>query len=74
MGNSYSTKKCKECDLSIGDYGLDYICHITGKGKWHNLYICPNCLYERVHVNKIKKDNYNLKVDYNDDIIKSKIN
>ena len=33
MGNTYSTKKCIQCKLSIGDYGLDYICYITSKDK-----------------------------------------
>ncbi len=52
MGNTYSTKKCIQCNLSIGDYGLNYICHIKGKGKLNNINICPECLYNRIHKNK----------------------
>ena len=73
MGNTYSTKKCIQCKLSIGDYGLDYICHITGKGKWNNINICPDCLYNRIDKNKNIKENLSLKVDYNDDFNNNKL-
>jgi|TARA_B110000259_G_C13984771_1_gene390002 hypothetical protein len=53
MGNSYSSKKCIECKLSVGDYSIDYMCHITGKGKWNNVNMCAECLYDRI--NKKKK-------------------
>jgi len=74
MGNTYSLK-CIECNRIIGDYGLDYICHITGKGKWNNINICPDCLYNRIDKNKNKriKENLSLKVNYNENFIK-KIN
>ena len=59
MGNSYSSKKCIECKLSVGDYSIDYMCHITGKGKWNNVNMCAECLYDRI--NKKKKNKRILK-------------
>ena len=40
-------KKCFMCYRVYGDYGLDYICHITGKGKYNDKYICFDCIGEK---------------------------
>lgn len=62
MGNLIScdtsflkNKICCKCDRSYGDYGLDYICLIIGKGKYNNRYICFDCIY--TNINNSKQDN-----------------
>tara|TARA_B110000259_G_scaffold187621_1_gene242535 strand:- start:6626 stop:6805 length:180 start_codon:yes stop_codon:yes gene_type:complete len=52
MGNSLSRKACIQCSRCIGDYGLDYMCRMSGKGKWDNKNICIECLYKKIKSNK----------------------
>lgn len=58
-------KKCFTCNLALGDYNVDYMCYLIGKGKFNNKYICTNCLYNRIIGIKEKKNSYQLKLDYN---------
>lgn len=50
-------KKCFMCYRVYGDYGLDYICHITGKGKYNDKYICFDCIGEKIE-KKRKQNEY----------------
>ena len=53
MGNiiSYNNRKCYKCGRVYGDYGVDHICLIIGRGKYNNKYICFDC------INKDKNNN-----------------
>ena len=53
MGNliSSNNRKCCKCGRVYGDYGVDYICLIIGRGKYNNKYICFDC------INKDKNNN-----------------
>ena len=36
-------RSCLKCNRDYGDYGLDYICLIVGKGKYNGQYVCFDC-------------------------------
>ena len=63
MGN-ISSKKCVKCNLKMGDYGIDYMVYVYGKGKYSGLTFCMNCLYEKISTEKKIKESNNLVVDY----------
>jgi hypothetical protein len=47
--------KCYNCERIYGDYGLNYVCYIIGKGKYNGKYICFDCIYEKMK--KAEDDN-----------------
>ena len=56
--------------MSIGDYGVNYMCYLIGKGKYHGTYMCCKCYYDQVsseiyneNENKRKKD---VLIEYDD--------
>ena len=58
MGNIIIyNKKCKECNLKIGDYDTNYLCLVIGKGKYNGLYYCPICFYNLIKKNTIILNN-----------------
>tara|TARA_B110000211_G_C13834406_1_gene445009 strand:- start:132 stop:359 length:228 start_codon:yes stop_codon:yes gene_type:complete len=57
MGN-INSRKCLICQLKVGDYGIDYMCYIIGKGKYNGRYICSKCYYEKIK-NEIKNEEIN---------------
>ncbi len=54
-GICINNKTCCKCNRTYGDYGLNYICLVIGKGKYNNRYMCFDCIYNTIDNNK--KDN-----------------
>lgn len=67
MGNIYS-RKCYKCSLGVGDYGVNYICYLIGKGKYNGRYICCKCYYDQVssEIYKKKESNKDMLIEYDD--------
>lgn len=59
-GNCLIDRSCYKCNRGYGDYGdysLNYICLIIGKGKYNGKYMCFNCIYD-VMEKQNQKENY----------------
>lgn len=55
---SCNSHSCINCERFLGDYDVDYMCLLIGKGKYNNKYFCANCFYERIK-NKMNKTDEN---------------
>tara|TARA_E500000178_G_scaffold342312_1_gene387333 strand:- start:162 stop:392 length:231 start_codon:yes stop_codon:yes gene_type:complete len=59
-GNCLIDRSCYKCNIGYGDYGdysLNYVCLIIGKGKYNGKYMCFNCIYD-VMEKQNQKENY----------------